>query len=140
MGGRKREGGREGEREGGREGEREERKRGRDGGREGGMKEGRERGRETMAISVYRCATDSNCIIGHFLCTFGPITIFMFALPIFYCSTLQKSRPTSPAGSLDSLYLVEKMFKEGVVIEVRKREKEAAKKKVSVFILVFYFW
>ena len=128
MGGRKREGGRERGREGGRERGRRE--------REGGM----ERGRETMAISVYRCATDSNCIIGHFLCTFGPITIFMFALPIFYCSTLQKSRPISPAGSLDSLYLVEKTFKEGIVIEVRKREKEAAKKKVSVFILVFYFW
>ena len=122
-----------------REGEREERKRGRDGGRKGGMEEGREGWRkggregERERDHGHFCATDSNCIIGHFLCTFGPITIFMFALPIFYCSMLQKSRPTLPAGSLDSLYLVEKTFKEGIVIE-------AAKKKVSVFILVFYFW
>lgn len=70
------------------------------------------------------CAVDKYCIVGHFLCTFGPIFIFMIGIPAFYLSTFQK---------------MQKTFKEGLVIEVRKREKDQAKKKILIFIIVFYF-
>ena len=42
--------------------------------------------------------------------------------------------------SLSFVHIVEKTFREGLIIEARRREKKQAKKKVFVFILVFYIW
>ena len=43
-----------------------------------------------------RCTGDKVCVISHFLCTFGPIVIFMAALPLFYISTWKQSEPLPP--------------------------------------------
>ena len=45
----------------------------------------------------YRCTDTPICVISHFLCTFGPIVVFMFALPIFYVSAWKQSNLVVPA-------------------------------------------
>ena len=84
----------------------------------------------------------------------------MIGIPAFYLSTFQKSKLNvrereggeGGEGGIEvcitkittvliiSISPVQKTFKEGLVIEVRKREKEQAKKKILIFIIVFYFW
>lgn len=44
-----------------------------------------------LSLSACRCTDDKLCVISHLLCTYGPIAVFMTALPIFYCSTWRKS-------------------------------------------------
>ena len=39
-----------------------------------------------------RCTDASICVISHFMCTFGPIVVFMVALPIFYISAWKQSK------------------------------------------------
>ena len=79
----------------------------------------------------------------------------MIGIPAFYLSTFQKSklnvRERGEGGievcitkiiTVLIIFIspVQKTFKEGLVIEVRKREKDQAKKKILIFIIVFYFW
>jgi len=49
-------------------------------------------------LSLLRCTYDKFCVIGHFMCTFGPIVIFMVALPLFYGSTWRQSQNCGVEG------------------------------------------
>jgi ocular albinism type 1 protein len=62
-------------------------------------------------------------VISHFLCTFGPIVVFMIALPIFYMSAwkqMKKAAEVAPA------------------VDIWKTEKKVSRRKILSIILVFY--
>lgn len=69
------------------------------------------------------CTGDKVCVISHFLCTFGPIVIFMAALPLFYISTWKRMNKTA---------------NEAPVVDIWKQEKLVSRRKILSIILVFY--
>lgn len=44
-----------------------------------------------VCVLLCSCSEGKLCIISHFLCTVGPISVFMAALPLFYFSTWRQS-------------------------------------------------
>jgi ocular albinism type 1 protein len=69
------------------------------------------------------CTEESLCIISHFMCTFGPIVVFMVALPIFYVSAWNRMKKTAAAAP---------------AIDIWKTEKKVSRRKILSIILVFY--